>query len=206
MTSTVSTATPKIVGKALYLELVPDSSKSEDELRGLLGWQFNGIRQVILFPEYQDDTGKTYGAVLMSRTLSSVSPKAQWDFIYTDTYRVKEGVASEAYSGSYIDYPNYSREEWAEATEREKFEARKRGLAIALKNQLLSTTWITNPEGERVTTAGQGYVVRDDKPITVEVTDQDLADIHLHRKTPQAVIRRINKVRDTLDKFPAKLV
>lgn len=206
MTSTVSTATPKIVGKALYLELVPDSSKSEEELRGLLGWQYNGVRQVIMFPEYQDDTGKTYGAVLLSRTISEHSPKAQWDFTYTDTHRVKEGVASEAYSGSYVDYPNYSREEWAEATEREKFEARKRAMGILLKNQVISTTWTTNAEGERVVVANQSYVVRDDKPIAVEVTDQDLADLHLHRKTPQAVIRRINKVRDTLDKFPAKLV
>lgn len=207
MTSTVSTATPKIVGKALYLELVPDSTKSEEELRGLLGWQFNGVRQVILFPEYQDDTGKIYGAVLLSRTISEHSPKAQWDFTYLDTLRIKEGVDSESsYAGSYLEYPNYSREEWAEATEREKFESRKRAMGLLLKNQLLGTTWTTNTEGERVVLATQAYAVRDDKPIAVEVTDQDLTDLHLHRKTPQAVIRRINKVRDTLDKFPAKLV
>jgi type II secretory ATPase GspE/PulE/Tfp pilus assembly ATPase PilB-like protein len=116
-------------------------------------------------------------------------------------------VDSEAsYAGSYVDYPNYSREEWAEATEREKFESRKRAMGLLLKNQLLGTTWTTNTEGERVVLATQAYVVRDDKPIAVEVTDQDLSDLHLHRKTPQAVIRRINKVRDTLDKFPAKLV
>jgi hypothetical protein len=142
----------------------------------------------------------------MSRTLSEHAPKAQWDFTYTDSYRVKEGVESEAYSGSYVEFPTYSRDEWAEATEREKFDARKRALAVLLKNQLISTTWTTNPEGERVTIANQAYVIRDDKPIAVEVTDQDLTDLHLHRKTPQAVIRRINKVRDTLDKFPSKLV
>ena len=207
MTSTATTATPKIVGKALYLELVPDSSLPEDDLRGLLGWQYNGVRQVILFPEYQDDTGKTYGAVIMVRTLTTYSPKAQWDFTYAETMRVKEGIVGEEdYNKHYVDFPYYSREEWAELSEREKFEARKRAVGLALKNQLVSTCYATDENGERISVAKQGYVVREGKPISVEVTDQDLNDIHNHRKTPQAVIRRINKVRDTLDKFPAKLV
>jgi len=64
------TSAPKIVGKALYLELVCDSTIPEDELRKLLGWQYKGTKQVIMFPEYQDDTGKIHGAVIMSRMVS----------------------------------------------------------------------------------------------------------------------------------------
>jgi hypothetical protein len=206
MTSTATTATPKIVGKALYLELVPDSSLPEDDLRGLLGWQYNGVRQLIMFPEYQDDTGKTYGAVIMTRTLTTFTPKAQWDFTYAESLRIKEGEVGEGHASHYVDYKHYSHAEWAELSEREKFDSRKRAMALTLKNQLVSTCYATDENGERVSVAKQGYVVREGKPISVEVTDQDLNDIHNHRKTPQAVIRRINKVRDTLDKFPEKLV
>ena len=65
--------------------------------------------------------------------------------------------------------------------------------------------------------SGAKYDPEQDKPIdftkqnweivrqfAVEVTDKDLADVLAH-KTPQAVIRRINKVRVSLG-LPEKLV
>jgi hypothetical protein len=69
---------------------------------------------------------------------------------------------------------------------------------------MLSVTY--EGEGdERVEVVGQGWVVRDDKPFSVEITDQDIREVYKEWKTPQAVIRRINKVRGTLDKFPESL-
>ncbi len=196
---------PKIVSKALYLELVGDDTIPEDELRQLLGWQHKGTKQVILFPEYQDDTGKVWGSVVMSRLVSNYSPKAQWDFTYVDRLRPKPAEPSR--DDSYVNYSTYSKVEWDLLTQREKFESQKRAIESALRSQTISTTYSEpDSEGNRSTIAKQGWVVRESKPISVEVTDQDLNELHLKTKTPQAVIRRINKVRESLDKFPAKLV
>lgn len=201
---TTTAVAPKIVGKALYLELVGDSTMDKDELRSLLGWQFEGTKQLIIFPEYQDDTGKVWGAVILERLVSSYSPKAQWDFTYTDRLRPK--VADVARDDSYVNYNSYNNSEWDELTERERFDSRKRAIEVVLRNHTISTTYGTpDSEGNRPTIAKQGWVVREGKPIAVELTDQDYADLHLNRKTPQAVIRRINKVRESLDKFPTKL-
>jgi hypothetical protein len=203
MTSIAPVATPKIVGKALYLELVPNlTDYSEDEARKFLGWQFGGTKQVILFPQYQDDSGKLYEAVVMVRTVSSYQPKAQWDFTFISGSRLGEPDLSRA--DDYVNYPHLNHADWTALSDREKHDSMKRALAIVLKNQTISTS-SEYVEGERIYTAGQGWEVRENKPIAVEITDQDMIDLHDHRKTPQAVIRRINKVRDTLDKFPAKL-
>jgi len=203
MTSIAPAVAPKIVGKALYLELVPNlTDHSEDEARKLLGWQFGGTKQVILFPQYQDDSGKLYEAVVMVRTVSSYQPKAQWDFTFLSGSRLGEPDLSRG--DDYVNYPHMNHSAWVELSSKEKHDSMKRALTIVLKNQTISTSseWVGE---ERVYTAGQGWEVREGKPIAVEITDHDMIDLHDSRKTPQAVIRRINKVRDTLDKFPAKL-
>jgi hypothetical protein len=203
MTSIAPVATPKIVGKALYLELVPNlTDYSEDEARKLLGWQFGGTKQVIMFPQYQDDSGKLYEAVVMVRTVSSHQPKAQWGFTFLSGSRLGEADLSRA--DDYVNYPHMNHSAWVELSTKEKHDSMKRALTLVLKNHTISTSseWVGD---ERVYTAGQGWEVREGKPIAVEITDQDMDDLHMKSKTPQAVIRRINKVRDTLDKFPAKL-
>jgi hypothetical protein len=208
MTSTV--VAPKIVGKALYLELVGDkATHGEEGLRKLLGWQAKAVKQVILFPEYQDDTGKVWGAVIMERTVSEYRPKAQWDTTYIDRQRVKPYISAEpsGHMKDYVTHGRYSNAEWESLTQREVFDSRKTALGVLLKNMTIQTTW-SEPENEgdeRKLVATQVYKVREDKPISVEITDQDMSDLHMVGKTPQAVIRRINKVRGTLDKFPAKL-
>jgi hypothetical protein len=200
---TTTALAPKIVSKALYLELVADTTIEESELRQLLGWQHGGTKQVILIPEYQDDTGKVFGAVVMERIISKNTPRSQWDFIFTDRLRPKVGEENDNH---YVNYPTYSRDEWASLTEREKFDSNKRGLEITLKNLSISTTYgLPDENGKRDTLARQGWIVREGKPITVELTDEDMTELHMKSKTPQAVIRRINKVRETLDKFPTKL-
>lgn len=203
--TTTATATPKIVGNALYLELVGDNTLPEAQLRTMLGWQHKGTKQVLMFPEYQDDMGKTHSAVIMTRVITENSPRAQWDMTYMARNRPKPQLSDN--DSYYANYPEYSNAEWDALTSREQFEARKRAIAIMLKNVMLDTYYSEpDAEGNRTTLAGQGWIVREGKPIAVEITDQDMTELHSDSKTPQAVIRRINKVRTTLDKFPAKLV
>lgn len=198
-----SVTAPKIAGKALYLELVADPSLDSDKARSILGWYGeNAVKQVIVFPQYQDDTGKVYEAVVMSRVVSSYSPRAQWDTIHLTRNLVKS--RDESGRTDYAEFKNYSASDWDELTEREKYESRKRSLEVVLRREIVGT--IYEGEGdERKLVAKQGWVVRDNKPFSVEITDQDLDELHRDWKTPQAVIRRINKVRDSLDKFPKKL-
>ena len=202
-----TTATPKLVGKALYLELVADPTMDSDKIRSLVGWYGDkAVKQVIIFPQYQDDTGKIYEPYVMSRIVSPHSPKAQWDKDDLNDRRLKpaEPTDPNSYRKDYVDYKTYSKAEWDELTDREKHESRVRALDLVLRNKILSVTY--EGEGdERVEVVGQGWVVRDDKPFSVEITDQDIREVYKEWKTPQAVIRRINKVRGTLDKFPESL-
>jgi hypothetical protein len=207
MTST-AVATPKIVGKALYLELIADETIPEETRRALLGWQHNGTKQIIVFPQYQDDSGNVHEAVVMSRLVSEHSPRSQWDMTWTRSFPKPNPERKEADYSGYATIPTYTRDEWKEATEREKHEARKLAIDFAIRRQMIDTRNEYSGEGDsqvRTTVAQQGWIVREGKPISVEITDQDCQDVFVHSKTPQAVIRRINKVRGTLDKFPAKL-
>ena len=204
-----TTATPKIVGKALDLELVADPTLTEDERRSLLGWQ-NGTKQVIVFPQYQDDTGTIHEPIIMNRIVSSYSPRSQWETHNLDRCvkpmteeEIRASDSETSYYKSYANFQYYTSAEWAVLTEREKYESRKFTLNMALRNHTIDTTYAGEGDERRIV-AKQGWLVREGKPISVEITDQDMSDI-LGHKTPQAVIRRINKVRGTLDKFPEKL-
>ncbi len=200
-----SVTAPKIVGKALYLEMIADPSLSPDKARSLLGWQHNGTKQVLIFPQYQDDTGKIHEPIILSRVVSSYSPRSQWSIDRVPD-RVKPAPENKENS-SYVVFTYYRPDEWDSLTELEKHESRKLGMDLALKSILLDTAYSeeTDESGNRKEYAGQGWVVRENKPFSIEVTDEDYDDLIRERKTPQAVIRRINKVRATLDKFPAKL-
>jgi hypothetical protein len=201
--SMTSTATPKIVGKALYLELIADNTIDPDKLRKVLGWQHTGTRQIIIFPEYQDDTGKVWGSVVMNRIISSHSPRSQWDITFID--RLRPNVNAVSVDNSYHSYPDYNREAWDTLTAKEKFDSHKLALDSTLRKIVLSSDYETDSTGERKLTALQALRVRDNKPIAVEITDEDMVELHMKSKTPQAVIRRINKVRESISSFPAKL-
>jgi hypothetical protein len=206
MTVTPIVLSPRIAGKALYLELVANPDLSADEAKDFLGWQTGATRQVILFPEYADSLGNYKPAVAMVRTVSTYQPKAQWDFTYlTNNPKPKaEWVTDlEGYHSDYYKIPTYSGSEWSELPEVARIASRALAVELWLKNQVVTTGWAGEPD-ERVRVAKQAWVVRESKPIAVEITDEDLESLD-SRKTPQAVIRRINKVRDTLDKFPKKL-
>jgi hypothetical protein len=208
---TLATATPvKLVGKALYLELTADSTKPEEEVKSLIGWNASGTKQILIFPQYQDDMGKTFPAVLLSRIISANTPRSQWDRsrLHSNPKPI-DLTPTEDESGYHADYKDietYKSDEWAELPEVAKEASRKLALELYLRNEMLGTRYETVAEGERVAVVGQGWVVRDSKPIAVEITNADMSELHDDYKTPQAVIRRINKVRETISTFPAKLV
>jgi hypothetical protein len=199
---------PEIVGKALYLELVNNPALTSDELDSVMRWQKNAVKQVIMFPEYADSvSGNTSSSFVMSRTVSTYQPKAQWE-INELRNRPKpraewEESAKSGYHTGYVNVPTYSREEWDLLPSVARLESQALAVELWLRGQLLSTM-SKEVNGEAVIVAKQAWAVRDDKPFSVEITNEDMETIKSHR-TPQAVIRRINKVRESLAKFPAKL-
>jgi hypothetical protein len=208
---TTTTATPKIVGNALYLELVPNADLTKDQQDAILGWRKGGVKQIILFPEYQDDTGRTQHAVIMTREVSKLSPRSQWDISRARSFPkpIEADKLAEAYadtsSYSWVNYEEYNKSEWVELPEKSKTEAKALWLDLQMRNALFGSGYVRDESGERVEFVGQAWVVRESKPLAVEITDEDLRLVNDY-KTPQAVIRRINKVRESLDTFPDKLV
>ena len=200
-------------GQALYLELVPEESLTEDEQRRLVGWRgTNAVKQVIVFPPSVDDTGREQRGTILTRMVSPHSPRSQWDWGNTTTHRVS-GIDPED-ENSYSIVKRYSQEEWDLLPEATKISSHKIAVEVMLRNELLFTDYLRDSEGQYVrdengsvtTIVKQGWTIRGGKPIAVETTDEDYADLHDKSKTPQAVIRRINKVRDSLADYPAKLV
>ena len=201
MTTTTKPA-PKLAGKALYLELVPNPMLTDAQLKQACGWEYaSTTKQIILFPELQDDTGRVVPAKMLSRSVSEYSPRAQWGREVVSLHKPKpmEIQKNESAYRGYIYLEEYSREEWAELGEAEKQASKSLAMSTLMKGQLLGQVreddnWVTL----------QAWVVRDDKTIVIETTTQDIEELEDY-KTPQAVIRRINKVRDTIATYPKKL-
>jgi hypothetical protein len=192
---------PKIIGKAVYLELVNNPDAPE---KAIGFWYKNAVRQIILFPEHIDEVGNVKPAALWERVVSPHSPRSQWNHTIISRY-VKKPTAEElAGEGYHISFPTYTSDEYKALTDKEKFDAGIFTLTQALKGNLLDTYSKENPEGEREWGVSQNWVLRDSKPIVVEITDEDASDTRSY-KTPQAVIRRIQKARVAVG-FPEKLV
>jgi hypothetical protein len=200
---------PKITGKAVYLELVVNPALTPDQQRTVCGWHgAASTKQMILFPQYQDDTGKIRNVVVMTRTVSENAPRAQWDTTYTRGYAKLDEPDMEGLGGYHADYTdveNYSKEEFDGLPVLQQVASRQRTLRLTLKRELLGTVYGELINGERENSVVQGWVVRDDTPLAVEITNEDMALLHDENKTPQAVIRRINKVRESVLTFPNKL-
>jgi len=201
--------TPELAGKALYLEMVVNPDLKEEEKNRVASWRgVDVVKQVIIFPPHTDDTGRTHAVSVMSREVSSRSPRAQWDWA-NPTSKSYRGVAPKPISphtelDSDKDYilEYYSDDEWDTLPEIAKQEAYKLAITIYLKQQTLFRVRDNEDDSIKVI---KGWIVRNGKPISVETTTQDLEEVEV-RKTPQAVIRRINKVRDSIPEFPKKLV
>jgi formylmethanofuran dehydrogenase subunit A len=98
----------------------------------------------------------------------------------------------------------YTKEEWDSMPLVKKAESKKLAIEMYLRSEMFDEMYVGEGD-ERKVVAKQSWVVRDNKTFSVEVTDEDYDDLIHKSKTPQAVIRRINKVRDSISTFPKKL-
>lgn len=203
--------TSKIVGNALYLELVANPELSEDEQKEYLGWHRSGVRQIIILPSAKIYDRLT-SPVIMERIVSEYSRKAQWAFVGGERLKpmtdkeLEKAIESAIESGgvSYLALQSYTTTEWDALSDSAKKESYAFAIKLKLEEYLKATKYNWESD-EQVSKTAQAWQVREGKPIVVEVTEDDLK-IATSYSTPQAVIRRINKVRGTLDKFPEKLV
>ena len=199
----------KIAGNALYLELVANPEFDEETQRKYLGWQANGVRQVIILPSAEIE-GNLVPPVIMERVVSNYSRKAQWEFFIVERELLKPmtdqelELAIKARDDNYLTLESYTRAEWDALGNSAKKESYAFTIKLKLEGYLKATSYEWQDD-KRVSSTAQAWQVREGKPIAIEVTEDDLK-MAKEYTTPQAVIRRINKVRGTLDKFPPKLV
>jgi hypothetical protein len=197
-------APTKIVGKALYLELVIDPTMDEDKIPV---WRKKGVKQVIIMPEHLDEVGISQPTQLWERTVSPYSPKSQWDNNKIGSGRLIKPITQEALDACeayHFSYPTYNSDEVKAMSAKEKHEATILSLKEKLKGVFLDTVVETDENGDACSKAIQLWVVRDSKPLAVEITNEELETAR-SSTTPQSVIRRIQKARVSAG-FPEKLI
>jgi hypothetical protein len=183
---------PEVVGKALYIEMTPvlDSEGKCSVWQGA-----DSIYQFIVTPNGVTPEGKVVPAKVLDRIISPRSPRSQWDSTHI------EPVAHE--SELIKDYENSNKPSYYSTPKIEDFDTLPievqrdliaNGIAQVLKR---NATYIRKEYNESTksydTSLSERWVIS--KKFAVEVTDEDLRQIYAW-KTPQAIIRRINKVRD----------
>jgi hypothetical protein len=199
--SASASAIPKIAGKALYLELInnPDA--------GSIGyWYKNGVKQVIILPQHLDEVGISQPVQIWHRVVSEHSPRSQWDMEILGNGRLVKKPTQEQLDSAtnyHFAYDSYTKEELDFMTDREKHEAGVFTLGERVKGLLLDTYHETDAEGNSLSRVQQTWLIRDSKPLAVEVLDNELEQARSH-KTPQAIIRRIQKARVSAG-FPEKM-
>lgn len=191
--------TTEVVGKALYLEL-------ESSMRS------SRITQLILLPSYLDNSGEQYPMIVMYRSLDEYSPRAQWDFrkiesgVSPDWKDISKLEAKSDWRGETFYEPKFQitdttvRSYWSDE-EKEKVaifnamseEDKAKHHRAGLELDLIGLLFHKDPTTEAVTAK---FMFRSPltKPLVVEVTNDDM-ELVTDYKTPQALIRRIQKVR-----------
>ena len=198
-----TSSTPKIAGKALYLELVNNPDAPE---KAFGYWYKNGVKQVIILPQHLDEVGIAQPIQIWSRVVSAHSPRSQWDSETIGSGRLVKKPTQEKFEQQayHLAYDTYSADEISAMTDREKYDAGIFTLSERLKGLLLDTHFGEMDEsGNRETLVSQTWVIRDSKPLAVEVLFEELEQAR-SRKTPQAIIRRIQKARVSAG-FPEKM-
>lgn len=201
-TTSVAT-TPEVVGKALYLELAPilDSEGNPVAYYGGKG----SVKQLVIMPSGTTPEGHKVHASIWDRIVSPSYPRSQWS---NKTLNPMPSKAEFSTNGK----PNYRGLELeaqptiseAESMPDEIVKSLMTNSAEhALYSEMLQEKSTYDRENEKynITATPAWEIVRQ---FAVEVTDKDLADVRSW-KTPQAVVRRINKVRVSLG-LPEKLV
>ena len=193
---------PKIVGKALYLELV----NNPDAPEGSIGyWSKGGVKQVIILPQTLDAVGIAQPVQIWDRVVSAHSPRSQWDNNTIRSFvKLPTSEHLEKHKDAYhLPLETYSSDELLAMTDPEKVEIGVRTLNFRIKQLLVDNYNLRSPEGEYTSHATQTWIVRDSKPLAVEITDEEV-ELARSGTTPQSIIRRIQKARVSAG-FPEKL-
>lgn len=204
-----STPKPEVVGKAIYLELAPITKINSEGEEVAVGRTWGGKtsrKQLIFFQPTITQTGYSVPARKFIRTISSYSPRAQWDCWLIDPMPAPKTIleSQENDDSSYLRYEYPTKEELDEMPEEIAHSYFANSISQTLKDQILfqdrewnleSGVW----ENRDVVEAWKKVAL-----FAVEVTDRDADDLYAG-KTPQAVIRRINKTRESCG-LPAKIV
>lgn len=198
----VVATTPEVVGKAIYLEATP---VLDAEGKPVVPWYGakDSVKQIIIIPRGKDTTGRNVEPFIYDRTISSAYPKAQWNRNQIHPTPSKTEFAANGentYRGLTLEAPTPAELEAMPEEIQKQFWAN--GIEMRLYQELMYEKSVHNSETGNydVTPLHAWKVVR---KFAVEVTDKDLADIYGY-KTPQAIIRRITKVRVSLG-LPEKL-
>ena len=204
MAITPMMTSPTIVGKALYLELV----NNPDAPEGSIGmWHKDAVKQIIIMPQHLDEVGIAQPVQIWDRVLSKHSPRSQWDANRFGSGRLVKKLDEatlEAETGYHISYSSYSSDELSSLSPVDKHNATVYTITEKLKSYLLDTYSVKDEAGESSFSATQTWVIRDSKPLAIELTNEELEQAR-SGKTPQAVIRRIQKARVSAG-FPEKIV
>jgi len=211
MTATIT----EVVGKAIYIETVPS------------GWVggYDRVSQTIILPSYKSDSGDEHLPQVMSRNVNGYSPRAQWDFsqfnlamspekqpeISEDklsNFRNKDKTNETHSQPKFIhnvDGYEFSDEDKQRTKDYElldqdtKSDYLANGLSYALKTELFSVDVDNNISLKQELRTGSNKSV-----FVVEVTNEEMEQV-IARRTPQSLIRRIQKVR-VANGLPDKVV
>lgn len=191
--------TTEVIGKALYLEL-------ESSVRA------GRISQLILLPSYLDNAGEQHPMMVMVRSLDEYSPRAQWDFrkieggVSPDWKDVSKSEQKTDWRGNPFYEPQFQitdttvRSYWSDE-EKEKVaifnamseEDKAKHHRASLELDLIGVLF-HKEEGTEIVKPKFMFRSSLTKPFAVEVTNDDMESA-INYKTPQALIRRIQKVR-----------
>lgn len=198
----IATTTPQVVGKAVYLEAIP---VLDAEGKPVLKWYgtADSVKQIIIFPGGKDTAGKNVQPVIYNRIVSKHYPKAQWRRDIIHPLPTKSEFAAKGdpyYRGLTLESPSHAELQTMPEEIQKGFMAN--GVESRLFDQLMYESSEYDPEtgNYKVTPLHTWKIAR---KFSVEITDKDLEDISKY-KTPQAVIRRITKVRVSFG-LPEKL-
>lgn len=193
LTSAPTKVLPEVVGKAIYLELSPILDP-EGKPRV---WQgADSILQVIITPNGTDSTGKQVKSVMYDRIISKTYPRSQWDSTMVMPLQSEAELIrhfeTQSSKNVYLSPPKV--EDFEALTDEIKRDLYTNGISARLRN-LVTRSYNKFNEATQEYETETLEIWSVSKKFAVEVTDEDLVAVGSW-KTPQAVIRRINKVRD----------
>lgn len=193
MTSLVpATPTPtvSVVGKGIYLELSPVPNAE-----GEYGWKGKTARQqIFITPAAVSSSGRKIGMMIWHRLVAEYAPRSQWDWTVVEpTQSVEDLLIGAAGSeANYLYTQKFDPAEFESYPDELKAKLYANGAALHLRPRMLDYSVGYDEDKKPYREYRQSWEAS--TMFTFEVTTEDIEQI-VFRKTPQAIIRRINKGR-----------